>query len=109
MVPAVGEGFVFFEEYKGPFRVEPYDNWTFYCKRDGCPKDCQRTLGAVARNMKLFKNDLEPLAFLHAWRDVAIDPVKGHRKTPVPESAVKDFFNDHYDELAALRALFYSP
>ena len=80
-----------------------------YCERSGCPADCQRTCGVIPRNMNLLKSDLEPLALLHAWRDVDIDPGKGHRLTPVPDKKVIDFYEDHYDELSALRDLFMTP
>ena len=109
MVPAIGDGFVYYEEYIAPLRVVPYGNWTFYCKRPGCPADCQRTLGVLPRNMKLTDNQLEPLAFLHAWRDCVIDPIKGHRKSHPTNAVVQAFFDDHQDELEALKALFVAP
>ena len=109
-VPAIGAGEVYFDEYKSPMRLEPYGNWTFYCpRRPGCPPDCQRTMGVVPRNMKLLKSDLQPLAFLHAWRDCAIDPKKGHRLSPVPDADVRSFFENHEDELTALRDLCAPP
>ena len=108
-VPAIGGGGVYYDEYKKPFTHEPYGNWTFHCNRPGCPKGCQRTLGVIPRNMMLFKSNIEPLAFLHAWRDVDIDPILGHRKSPVPDQAVKDFYTDHYDALLSLRDMFYTP
>ena len=108
-VPAIGGGLVYYDEYTPPFKIESYINWTLYCERPGCPADCQRTCGVISRNMKLLNSDLEPLALLHAWRDVDIDPEKGHRLTPVPDKKVIDFYEDHYDELSALRDLFMTP
>jgi hypothetical protein len=102
-VPAIGAGDVYYDEFTSPMRLEPYCNWTFYCPgRPGCPKDCQRTMGVVPRNMKLLKSNLQPLAFLHAWRDCVIDPEKGHRKSPVPDADVRSFFEDHEDELSEI-------
>ena len=56
--------------------------------------------------MKLFNNDLEPLAFLHAWRDCKIDKEKGHRKSSPTEAEVRKFYTDHYRELEAIKDLF---
>ena len=108
-VPAIGEGFVSCDDYRAPFAVTSYGNWTFHCTRAGCPPDCKRTLGQIPRHMKLLKSELEPLAFLHAWRDCKIDKKKGRRKSPVEDDAVKKFHADHYDELIALRDLFLTP
>ena len=109
LVPAIGPGFVHFKEYKHPFELTTYANWTFYCKRPGCPEGCQRTLGVIPRNCRLTGSHLEPLAFLHAWRDCAIDKKKGHRKSPVPDADVIEYYNDHLEELTALNSLFASP
>ena len=105
-VPAIGGGDVLYELYKAPLRVEPYGNWTMYCPHHD---DCERTCGVVPRNTKKLKCDLEPLAFLHAWRDCEVDPEKGHRKSPVKDEAVRKFYNEHKDELMALRDMFYTP
>ena len=107
LVPAIGEGFVWYENYTAPLMHRVYGNWTFHCTREGCPNDCKRTLGVIPRNCKKF-GDLEPLAFLHAWRDCTIDPRLGHRKSPVRDEDVKTFYEDHVDELEALRDMFYS-
>ena len=109
LVPAVGEGFVYYDEYRAPLKLEPTGNWAFHCKREGCPKDCKRTLGVVRRNMRLLDHELEPLAFLHAWRDCTIDPKKGHRKSHPTDEAVKRYFEEHLDELEALAAVFGLP
>ena len=109
VVPAIGPGFVFYKEYTGPFALKAYANWTFYCKRPGCPANCQRTLGVLPRNCKLTESYLEPLAFLHAWRDCEIDPKLGHRKSPVEDADTKRFFDNHKDELSALHSLFATP
>ena len=50
LVCAVGEGFVWYEEYRAPFKVETYGTWTFHSKRKGCPTGCKRTMGASPRN-----------------------------------------------------------
>ena len=109
LVPAIGPGFVFYKEYTGPFALKTYANWTFYCKRPGCPANCQRTLGVLPRNCRLTESYLEPLAFLHAWRDCEIDPKLGHRKSPVEDADTKRFFDNHKDELSALHSLFATP
>ena len=106
LVPAVGAGEVYFMEYTNPLRLEPYGNWTFYCPHH---HDCKRTMGVVPSNMRVLKTDLEPLAFLHAWRDCEVDPKKGHRKSPVKEEDVVNFYNEHQDELMAHRDVFYTP
>ena len=106
LVCAIGEGFVWYEEYTAPLMHRVYGNWTFHCTREGCPNDCKRTLGVIPRNCRKF-GDLEPLAFLHAWRDCTIDPRLGHRKSPVLDADVKTFYEDHVDELDALRDMFY--
>ena len=108
-VHAIGEGFVYYMEYKAPFKTTSFGNWTFYCRREGCPSNCRRTLGVIPKNTQLLKSDLEPLAFLHAWRDCVIDPTLGHRKSQLAEADVTDFFDDHHGELVALRDVFYSP
>ena len=109
LVQAIGGGEVWYEEYTAPFSTRTYGNWTFWCRLPGCPKDCRRTQGVIPRNMKLLSTDLEPLAFLHAWRRTPIDATLGHRKSPVADQAVKDFHENHLDELLAVRDMFYTP
>lgn len=98
--PALGEGKVCYKEYRAFGVGDVYRNWIFSCPHHG--GSCQRTLGVVPRNTR-HHGDLEPLAFLHVWRDVPPGP-QGHRKTnPKPED-VTAFFNAYQGELAELAA-----
>ena len=78
-----------------------YKNWIFDCPHHA---SCQRTAGVVPKNIETH-GILEPLAFLHTWRDVVPGPY-GHRKTnPKPED-VTAFFNAHQGELENLAESF---
>ena len=105
-INAVGPGTVFWDEYHPPDGRPPYGNWNMKCPH--CPKavKCERTQGEIPRNFTLGLGPLEVIAFLHAWRDVEIDPARGHRKTnPTPEQ-IRTFHDNHRAELKALKDQF---
>jgi hypothetical protein len=103
---AIGGGQVFFDkEYVAPvLGARAYSNWRFVCPHH---PDCQRTLGFGVANTRNHGN-LEPLAFLHAWRDVPPGP-RGHRKTHPEQEAVTAFYHDHLAELQALAVACGAP
>ena len=100
--PAIGGGGVFYDEYEDGFG-KVYKNWTFQCPHHGC----QRTMGVVPRNIKPH-GILQPLAYLHVWRDLEPGP-DGHRLTDASPADVTKFFKDHELELENLGELFGIP
>ena len=105
-INAVGPGKVFRDDYQPPDGRPMYGNWNMKCPY--CPKvnKCERTQGEIPVNFPLGLGQLEVIAFLHAWRDVTIDPALGHRKTnPTPEQ-IRRFHDNHRAELQALRDHF---
>ena len=105
-VDAIGGGWVYFDkEYTAPaVGAARYSNWQFKCHHH---KDCQRTMGLGKANTREL-GDLEPLAYLHVWRDVPPND-KGHVKThPTPEQVSK-FYHDHLPELQTLADHFGAP
>ena len=105
MVDAIGGGQVNFTEYPDPHTGRVYANWLFQCPHH---PGCERVLGLGARNTRRH-GPLEPLAFLHVWRDV-VPEERGHRLTPVRDAAlVSRFFTDHESELNAIFEQFASP
>ena len=106
-IPAIGGGEAFFDEYKAPssdiIKRKVYDNWNMLCPHH---PDCERTMGLGPRNTR--HGHLEPLAFLHVWKDMAPGP-GGHRKTSPDPEAVLRFLNEHRDELAAMHTHFETP
>ena len=110
---AIGGGHCFFEEYKGLRigRKKEYANWIFKCPYvgpgHGFPS-CERTMGLGPTNAARH-GDIEPLAFLHVWRDTPPNLERGHRKTEVDAASVDTFVAEHRDELRALLSEFLSP
>lgn len=101
-IPAIGGGGVCFTEYF-PVNRPSYANWMFQCPHH---HNCFRTMGLGPRNTSAH-GELEPLAYLHVWRDVPPHPDKTHRNTDVPDrAAVTAFFEAHQPELQALADLF---
>jgi len=92
------------KEYIPPGHTEPYVNWQIRCRKPTCKKQCGRTRGVTARNMKRF-GMIEPLAFLHAWHDIPWTPAweaPTHRGCdPTPET-VEAIVRNHQDELERL-------
>lgn len=103
---AIGGGECYFEEYTTP-TGSSYGNWIFKCPHvgPGHSSNCERTLGMSARNTARH-GSVEPLAFLHAWRDVEPDPVRGHRKTNPDPAVVDAFISNHSEELTTLNEMF---
>ena len=74
-LPAIGNGVLHFEQYDGGATGKPYENWILKCPHH---TNCERTRGCGVFATKRHA-ELEPLAFLHAWRDVDVPPGKKHR------------------------------
>lgn len=103
-VPAIGGGEVVFSEYVDKMSGKAYRNWIFKCNKCPKPEKCQRTMGLGPRNTARL-GDIEPLVFLHVWRDTPPGP-QGHRKTQPSSEAVTAFYEAHRQELEALHGLF---
>ena len=67
--------------------------------------NCMKTRGIAAFSTKRY-GELEPLAFLHAWRDMDVPPTKSHRQCNPKLSDIEDYINGNMDALAALNAQF---
>ena len=99
--PAINGGRCCYDAYRGP-RGNSYDNWTLQCHRH---ENCERTRGVMASSTKRY-GELEPLAFLHAWRDMAVPPGKPHRRCNPKLEDVSRFVDTNLQELADLNAAF---
>ena len=64
-------------------------------------------MGVVRKNIRA--GELEPLAFLHVWRDTPPAPDTTHRLTPVPREPVLAYLAEHQAELQALANVFLTP
>ena len=108
-VPAIGgTGEVFFVDKTRAVEGVMYPNWIFRCPHTAAHgRACQKTRGVVDRNMQA--GELEPLAFLHVWRDTPPQEGNNHRTTPVPRPAVLDFLETHRAELQSLADSFKTP
>jgi len=109
---AIGGGKALYKEYRDPHTAKLYCNWRFYCPYKGTPghpPGCMRTVGVIPKNTRL--GQLEPIAFLHVWRDTPPNIAKygSHRKTPPPPAKVKAFLETHYAELQELFHQFSTP
>lgn len=104
---AIGGGQVVYKEYNNFAIGTSYRNWIFKCNKCPVAESCQRTMGLGPRNTSRH-GSLEPLAYLHAWRDTPPGP-QGHRKTNPKAPAVTQFFNDNRAELQALEDIFLTP
>ena len=98
--PAIGGGEAYYEEYPDAETGDLYQNWQFLCPHHD---NCEKTKGATPRNIKKH-GFLQPIAYLHAWRDTPPGPF-GHRRTEPDAKDVADFFNENE---AALEELFNS-
>ena len=103
-VNAIGLGRVNFMEYPDKHTGKIYANWTFVCPHH---HNCQRVMGTGRKNTTPH-GALQPLAYLHVWRDTPPDD-RTHRLTPADDRAVTTFFNDHEAELTAIWDQFASP
>ena len=101
-VDAVGGGSCFFDSYDGGSHGKPYKNWMFQCPRH---ENCMKTRGCGVFSEKLH-GELEPLAFLHAWRDMEVPPSKSHRQCTPSKEAVADQVLANLTALAELNAKF---
>ena len=109
-IDAIGGGKALYKEYMDPHTAKMYCNWRFYCPHKGLPghpPGCMRTLGVIPKHTSL--GVLEPIAFLHVWRDTPADLAKGHRKTPPPKAAVKAFLEEHRAKLQRMQDHFLTP
>ena len=83
---------------------EPYRNYWITCPPErGHPPGCMKTKGITAANTRM--GELEPLAFLHAWRSCPFPSKPGvptHRRENPTPSDVKRYLEEHNDELRAL-------
>ena len=108
-IPAIGSGEVFYQDYVPGDGGRRYANWIFRCPHH---EGCQKTMGMGPRNTTPH-GELQPLAYLHIWRDTPIDPTKrNHRTTEIPPERfheVPTFLEDHRDELQALLDHFTAP
>jgi hypothetical protein len=105
MINAINGGRCNFQEYLQP-NGNVYANWFMECPR--CPKsdNCGRTLGVRAETTKL--GYLEPLAFLHVWKELTPGP-NGHRKTHPIDTDVASFYTRHARELEVIWGEFATP
>ena len=108
-IDAIGPGKALYKEYRDPHTLALYRNWRFFCphKGPGHGAGCMRTVGVIPKNTRW--GELEPIAYLHAWRDTPPDLAKGHRKTPPPKAKVKAFLDAHTPQLQAMRDHFATP
>ena len=102
--PAIGDGEASFQEYVNPETGNLYSNWMFSCPHH---PECFRTRGCHSANTAVH-GYLEPVAFLHAWRDTPPGE-RGHRLTDPSPEAVAGFFNSHHAEIEALWSEFATP
>ena len=105
-IPAIGGGEIYFDEYAGPASsgAKAFNNWIFKCPHHA---GCQRVMGDGIKNTSRHGH-LEPIAFLHVWRDTPPGE-KRHRLTdPLPED-VDNFHDAHKEELQALWEMFATP
>ena len=65
----------------------------------------RKTRGVMASSTKRY-GELEPLAFIHAWRDMAVPPGKPHRRCNPKLEDVSRFLDTNLQELADLNAAF---
>ena len=91
-----------FESYDGGSHGKAYKNWMFQCPRH---ENCMKTRGVGAFSEKAH-GELEPLAFLHAWRDMEVPPTKSHRQCNPSKEAVADQVVANLTALAELNAKF---
>ena len=101
-LPAVGGGLCFYQVYDGGATGKPYENWILKCPWHA---NCEKTRGVGAKS-GLRIGELEPLAFLHAWRDVQVPLGKPHRQCKPSEAAVDAQMAVNMNAFAGLNAQF---
>ena len=79
-----------------------YKNWKFKCDRHGGL--CVKTKGAQFTSRH---GTVEPLAFLHAWREVAPTAGKTHAQMNPSHAEVAEIYDVFSEELQALHASYF--
>ena len=103
-MPAVGGGFVAFEAYPAKGTGHIYENVIFLCPpAAGQGKGCQQTRGLFPASTARHA-ELEPLAFLHAWRDLHVPPDKIHRHLTPTNTDIDAQMAAHIVAFAGLNA-----
>ena len=97
--PAINGGQCYYDAYRGP-RGNLYENWSFRCHRH---ENCEKTRGVMASSTQRY-GELEPLAYLHDWRDMAVPPDKPHRRCTPKLEDVSRFLDTNLQALADLNA-----
>ena len=103
---AIGGGQIHYEIYAHPDGRPGYGNFQFKCQHLGHDAKCGKVRGSGPAMTRL--SPLEPLAFLHAWRDVLEAPerseldVSCHRDEPPTEEEVQAFLESNGDALKEL-------
>ena len=100
--PAIGGGFCFYEAYAGGSSGNAYDKWIMTCPRH---EHCQKTRGVGAFSTRRH-GELEPLAFLHAWRDMDVTPGRTHLRCTPTQVATDHQMGEHMMAFAELNAEF---
>ena len=102
MTNAIGSGRCHFQEYVQP-SGHVYANWMMECPHH---HNCHRVRGLGKNNIK--NGLLEPLAFLHVWKETPPGAL-GHRPTPPDPVEVLAFLREHKAELEAIFGVFATP
>ena len=100
--PGVGGGSVYFEGYREGEAGRLYPNWILVCNKH---EGCQKTRGVGYFSTKRY-GELEPLAFLHAWRDMDVLPGKTHRQCTPSVADIDAQMESHMEAFAAINAEF---
>ena len=102
-LPAVGGGECFFEAYTGGSTGKPYANWILKCPKH---QNCQKTRGVGSFSTKRY-GELEPLAHLHAWRDMDVPAHNTHRLCNPLAAEVDRQMDSNMAAFADLNARFH--
>ena len=100
---AINGGQCFYEAYQGP-GGNTYKNWILRCHRHD---NCEKTRGVADFSTNNY-GELEPLAYLHAWRDMDVPRDKVHRRCIPKFSDVSRQIDTNLQALAELNAQFLS-
>ena len=99
---AVGSGKIFFDSNYQSLTGKSYSSWIMKCdKHPACEK--KRVVNDTStRNF----GDIEPICFLHAWRDMPAEPGKKHSHQNPDLLAVTAQAEAHRDDFQRLRDYF---